>query len=158
MKYYHWYSIWWPWSRTIVKKLNHGTIEVLSFNRGPLQSMEDRLPLSCRLWLDLNCYAFLLLVHSLCESALLICINSHGWHWSQVPQPGILAVLPRSPVQNPSADFLQSGFLFQNSPVSFKPGNLFYSQNVTFDTVKMKHKIYPLGCVWEFIHSSDTWH
>jgi hypothetical protein len=70
---------------------------------------------------------------------------------TQMPQPGILAVLPMSPVQNPSADFLQSSLLLYNSPVSFKPVNLFYSQNVPFDIImKRKHKIFPPGCVREF--------
>ncbi len=62
-----------------------------------------------------------------------------------MPQPGFLTVLPRSPLQNPSVDFLQSRFPFQNNPVSFKPVNLFYSQNVPFDTMKIKQKICPPG-------------
>ncbi len=47
-------------------------------------------------------------------------------------------------MQNPSADFPQSSFP-RNGPVSFKLVNLFYSQNVPFDKMKIKHKICPPG-------------
>ncbi len=61
-------------------------------------------------------------------------------------------VLPKTPVQNPFADPLQSSDASSINPIRPKPMNHSYSQIALFDTMKIRHRFCPhVGAKREFI-------
>ncbi len=60
-------------------------------------------------------------------------------------------VLPRTHVQNPFADPLQTSNAPHLSPIKHKPMNRSYSQNALFDKMKTRHRFSHFGGAREFI-------